>query len=227
MESNTNQKRNNIIRYSTEEIEKALRDSDNDLNHAAKMLNVSPKSLSQTIYNTKRLRALFIKDPKGKGEVPDEIEQMVREVPHITTRDNSKEGQLVDAIKRENLSVMADGLTKAGIGKETINKLESLGQFERNAGAFLVGALDMMHRTVVYNSITLMEEAERIRDTYLKDPNLPPAQLLAWQRAYGQLLELQGKSYDRVLSGTQAMVKLSGGKKDPKKVAKAAFKPIT
>jgi len=219
--------KNNVHSFSADKIMEAINLFCGDLKAAAQALEVSHKSLTEHIYNVPRLRAMFLKEfGDGGGVVPDEVETMLRDIDIPGLRANDPLARESRAIRNMNLDVMTDGLSRAGIGQHTIDKLKDLGGFEAHAGMFLVGSLDMMHRMLVYSGVSLMEQAEFIKENHLNDSSLPMKERLAWQRMYNQITDMMGKTYDRILSGTQAMVKITRKGDDVKKLAKPAFRPL-
>lgn len=128
----------------------------------------------------------------------------------------------------QNRDLMRNGLRKAGISQDTLNKLEIFEGFADNAGQFLVASLDMTHRMMVYQTVKLLERAEYIEKTYLNDVTLDDEVKIQWQSAYTDIIEQVGKAYDRTLVGTQAMAKLLGTKDgdEEKGKTKPGFKPL-
>jgi len=191
---------------------------------AAQALGLTEAQLRYEVDKDPRLCAMF-KVNVGEGVTPDEVEILTRQSSFAKSTENK---DLAHAINKQNLQLMADGLAKAGIKEDTLKKIKSLGDFDMHAGQFLAGSLDMSHRMVVYTSVSLMEEAEHIKKTYLGDSGLPPKVKLEWQKAYNQIVDLLGKSYDRVLTGTQAMIKMTTPSGEGRrKNAKPAFQPLT
>lgn len=187
-------------KLSQEQIIQALNEYGCDVDLAAKSLGIAPTTLRDKVLQDKKLRALF----STQAELPTvtEADQLVRErsldIP---------EGDL-NAVVVNNLSLIADGLEKNGIHKDTIAKLKGLGSFEKSAGKFLVGSLDIAQRMVTFSTVALFEKAEHIDKTYLKNPQVSPKDKLAWQRMYNSCVDQMFKGYNNILSGTVAMTKL-------------------
>lgn len=219
---------NKVTDYSEEKLVEAINMFGGDVQAAATSLRLSPGTLTNHVYKNPRLRALFVKDVMNADLEPDEVSQMVRDVDLPRSDDRGEDSILARSLLTQNLDLLADGLERAGIKGETVAKLKRLGQIEKSAAGFLVASLDMMHRSVVYSGIEMMERAEEIRKTYL-DPAVPMTakDRQGWQRQYNQLMDMLGKSYDRTLHGTEVMVKLTKPKEDgPKKNAKPGFQPL-
>jgi len=200
-----------------------------DIEAAAQVLEVAPQALALHINRTPKLRALFLKDVARLENVePDEVGQIFRDIDLPRQMDRDEQSEIVKNLSVQNIDLLADGLERNGIKKKTVDKLKSLGQIDRSAASFLVGSLDMMHRMVVYQGVSLMEQAEEIKENYL-DPqkNIPMKERIVWQRLYNQVVDQMGRSYDRVLAGTTAMVKITSPKKgDDKAKAKPGFRPL-
>lgn len=217
-----------ITDYSEDKLIEAINMHGGDIPAAGRALRVSPGTLTNHVYKNPRLRALFVKDVMGVDLEPDDVQQMVRDVEVPRSDDKSETSILQRNLLTQNLDLLADGLQRAGIKPETVEKLKKLGEIEKGAAGFLVSSLDMMHRSVVYSGIEMMERATEIRTNYL-DNSIPMSakDRQGWQRQYNQLMDMLGKSYDRVLHGTEVMVKLTAPKEKKDLNAKPGFKPLT
>lgn len=215
--------------YSEEKIIEAITAFGGDINAAAKALRLSPGNLNAHVYKNKRFRALFVKDVMRADLEPDEVDRMARQAFSPRTDDQDDESRLARAMQASNLDLMADGLQRSGIKEETVDKLKLLGRIEKDAAGFLSASLEMMHRMVVYSGVEMMERAEEIRVKYLSVPTgITEKERQGWQRQYNILHDLMGKSYDRVIHGTEVLARIhnkpsegEGGKKK-----KPGFQPI-
>jgi len=113
---------------------------------------------------------------------------------------------LGDVVAANEADIIRGGLRDAGIKEETLKKLQTLAGLNLSGGRFLVATLDMSHKMMVYQSVALLEEADHIKKTYLHNDELTQEERYNWQRAYNEIAELLGKTFDRTLAGTQAMV---------------------
>jgi hypothetical protein len=212
-----------------EQIIEVLSRNGGDVIISAKELGVESRVLSNKIYTDKKLRALFMKDVIGE-ELPSDVEQMVRDISDSPITLDEHERRQMGAVLVNNLEILGMGLEKSGVKKETIEKLRTMGEFEKNAAKFLVSSLDMMHRTIVYQGVVLFEHSEFLKkklEKMEKDPDVKFNDWVRVQRAYNATVDQSMKAYDRVLNGTMAMAKLT--KKPDKKgegVATPAFKPL-
>jgi hypothetical protein len=229
MGSRIGEGRNFITEMDIEHIVETLNMFGGDVVMAAEVLEVDPRALSVHIYRTPKLRALFIKDvAKAEGVEPDEVDAIFSDMELPRQHDTGEESQIIKSMQAQNLDLLTGGLERSGISKKTIDKLNSLGTIEKSAASFLVASLECSHRMVVYQGASLFEQAETIKEKYL-DPNAPVSakERIVWQRLYNQITDQIGKTYDRVLNGTTAMVKLTtpkekgeGGKSKP------GFRPL-
>ena len=182
------------------DIGDAVNDYGCDGTKAADALGIAPTTLRDRILKDPKLRALF----STQADLPKltETDLMTRE------RTDIPEGALIDAVQLNNLDIIADGLERNGIAPETVSKLTGLGGFEKSAGRFLVGSLDIAQRLVTYSTVALFEKAEHIDKTYLQNNSVSPKDKVTWQRAYNACIDQMMKGYSNILSGTVAMTKL-------------------
>ena len=188
-----------------------------DVPKAAAELGIATTTLRDRILDDKKLRALF--SPNADLHNLTVASLMTRE-----RSDDVPQGELIDAVQLNNLDIIADGLERNGIAPETVDKLKGLGGFEKSAGRFSVGSLDIAQRLVTYSTVALFEKAEHIDKTYLQNKNLNSKDKVTWQRAYNACIDQMFKGYNNILSGTVAMTKLlsdgSGTSNKP------GFKPL-
>lgn len=113
--------------------------------------------------------------------------------------------------------LIRDGLEKIGVPKSTIERLKAFDGLAVGAGAFLAQSLQDTHQIYYVNLLKLDEMAEDIRKRYLDvEATEKPGDMerMFWQRAYNEIVDQLGKGYDRMLSGTQAMVAMMKAQKD-------------
>lgn len=186
---------------------------------AAEVLNVSESSLRKRISSDKQLKSLYIKE-SPKSPVPSEIEAMVRQ-----PKPEKSDSKLAEAIQKMNSQLLNEGLKKAGISEETCNKLELFSKMDENGWRMLIGGLDLMHRMLLYQAAALFQEAERCRNEELEDAEIEWDQRVAAQKHYNDICKTLINTYDRVLSGTLASVKMAESA-TPKKKAKPGYAPL-
>ena len=199
---------------STDKIAKVLNEFGCDIVKSAEVLKIAPTTLRDRILNHKKLRALFSTNADLAKLTPADL----------MAREGEIDGDLITSVQLNNLDIIADGLERNGISTTTVDKLKGLGGFEKSAGRFLVGSLDIAQRLVTYSTVALFEKAEHIDKTYLQNSNVSDKDKLAWQRAYNQCVDQMFKGYSNILGGTVAMTKLlsdSGGGSN-----KPGFQPL-
>ncbi len=215
--SNTESSQNSESKPKLEKIISVLNEYGCDVDVSAKKLGIAPTTLRDWILKDPKLRALFSK--QASLDVPSELEQLTREAA-----EGLPKGDQMTAVMINNLSIIADGLEKNGISKGTIDKLKGLGSFEKSAGKFLVGSLDIAQRMVTFSTVSLFEKADHIDKNYLQNPSVSPKDKLAWQRMYNSCVDQMFKGYSNILSGTVAMTKLlADGSANSQK---PGFKPL-
>ena len=128
-----------------------------------------------------------------------------------------------------NAQLLNEGLKEAGISKETCRKLEIFSKMDDNGWRMLIGGLDLMHRMLLYQAAALFEEAERCRNGELTDDEISWEQRTSAQKHYNDICKTLIGTYDRVLSGTLASVKMaeSAAPSKKKKPGYAALKDKT
>jgi hypothetical protein len=210
--------------------------SEGSMKLASKALDISEPALAYRIKRSKILSALYCGTTTGETPpAPNEETTIVRtpeQLPPMIELDTRAE-----EIMKQDREMLRNGLQAAGIMPATIEKIRSLDGLARNAGSLLSASLDYTHRLHIYSTAALFEEMVYIRDTYLRPgteadpkPALDPMERVFWQRAFNEIADLLGKSNDRTMSSTQAMVAMmkaqnegrSGGKRTEGK-AKPGF----
>lgn len=188
---------------------------------AAEVLGIAEEAVRQRVNGSQQLSALF----NTEVVTPTDDSVINRERPDIpVVEDTSLLGEQFIKLNRE---LLRDGLALAGIKPTTIDKLKVFDGFAVSAGDFLVASLDLTHRSMIYLSVALLEEADRIKTDYLDDATLDDEYKIQWQSAYTDIVEQIGKCYDRTLMGTQAMAKLLGTEQPGKeKREKPGFRPL-
>ena len=203
-------------RVSEDELIRALVAAEGNVTLAAEVVGLSPITVNSRIENNPRIAAAA-----GKTIPMTETEIETRK-PMLVGRDR-EEGDAVlgQVVAAQEADLIRDGLRKAGIKDSTLEKLRTLTGLNVTGGRFLVATMDLAHRMTVYQSVALLEEAEHIKNTYLHNEELTQEERYNWQRAYNEIAELIGKTFDRTLAGTQAMVAMQRGtSSDPKRSGK-------
>lgn len=207
---------------------RALGHAKGDFKLAAAALGISENALRLRVSKNAQLRALY---QVGDVSPPHQGIVYEREQPPLTTLTALESEHLL----RTNQQIMRNGLAAAGISAETVDKLKLFENFAPNSGEYLVAALDISHRMMLFQNVSLFERAEWIKKNILDRAGIPgtedeafsPLVLIEWQRVYNEICELIGKGYDRTLNGTQALAKIvgDGGEKSKGKKKKFGFSP--
>ncbi len=217
-------------------MELAIKMSEGNLALAAKALGLSKSAVVNRMKRMPHMIALYGGlRAGGRGEseapeAPDEETTIVRtpeQLPPMIELDTRAE-----EIMKQDREMLRNGLQAAGIMPATIEKIRSLDGLARNAGSLLSASLDYTHRLHIYSTAALFEEMVYIRDTYLRPgttdnprPALDPMERVFWQRAFNEIADLLGKSNDRTMSSTQAMVAMmkaqEGGRSNKRGEGKA------
>lgn len=218
-------KRSSRGQLSPADFARALSLAKGDIILAAGILGVKPQRVRVALNDNPQLRAAFLVGDRVTA--PDELEAELRK-PSDFKLINKEKDELAELVRKQDFDLMRGGLAKAGIKEETLEKLKVLDGLAVNSGRFLVASLDLSHKMLMYSNISLMEQADYIKKTYLEDATLGMEYKIEWQKAYNEICDIIGKGYDRVLAGTQAMAKIMAGQGDEKQGGKKkpAFAPL-
>jgi hypothetical protein len=192
------------------EVSEAIKESRGILEVAAETLGCTVEELREFIKTDEELAAVYGEDVTV-GTTLNELDAIVRLAPSTV--------QVYDELSQD--------LIAAGHNPNLIKRLNAISGFEKNAGAFLVGSLNLMYKMVVDSGMSLYEHLDFIKGK-INDPDATDADRVRWQRAYNVTVDQLGKNYDRVLQGTQVLVKIIPGQggDDKEKRKKPAFAPI-
>lgn len=191
------------------EFQIAAKNANGNVLLIAKAIGLSKGRVIDRINRTPQLFALYgLKSNRidlGMIKPPADAETLIRNPGEIVA---PTDGQLVNMVV-ETEKVIRDGLEKVGVSKTAIARLKSFDGLNIKAGQFLVQSLQDIKNLYYVNLIGLDEMAQGIKTRYL-DVNATetttPMERMFWQRAYNEIVDQLGKGFDRMLSGTQAMV---------------------
>lgn len=170
--------------------------------------------------SNRKLRAVHL---RGTPEAPTDTDVITRTGTPVEVEPS----KLADQIRKQDAILLREGLQKAGVRQDTLEKLEILKGLSDNAGRWLVSSLDLSHRMMIFLNIQLLERAMDIKSTYLEDETLEDEYKIEWQKAYNEIVDVIRKSYEATLSGTQAMARIMGnGKREDDGKAVPGFQPI-
>ncbi len=204
----------------------AMVESSGNIQVAANTLGIHHRRLYDRIFASPKLRALYHQDGGG---MPDEEQQMVSKIVEAEVELPPEDKSALSTVKAQNVELLIDGYSKAGVSKETLDKIAVLGTFEKFAAQFLVGALQSSHSIAVYQELKLLEfsenqlkelELEMAKPEKSRDEN----KIKELKKNYLKSVELCLKSYDRIAHGTEIMARLVEPHK--KNTRKPGFEPI-
>lgn len=202
-------------RITDRELEIALKVSGGNIAVAALALETDKSSLTKRVKRTPHLYALHGERTSGEEITPPTPgTTLLRSPDEIPVAPSDPQlGTMV--IQTEKL--IRDGLEKIGVPATTIARLKAFDGLAVGAGAFLAQSLQDTHQIYYVNLLKLDEMAADIKRRYL-DPGategLADLERMFWQRAYNEIVDQLGKGYDRMLSGTQAMVAMMKAQRD-------------
>lgn len=183
----------------------------------AEVLGVSMTTVEHHIANDPRLKSLYA-SPKGLAEVQvGAVESMTRgrsDAP-AAFAPTALEGDavLAEVVQIQDEELMIQGLKKVGISDAMLEKLRNISALGPTAGRFMASSLALTHKLMVVQTIELKEEADYIREHYLRDQSLSAEERSYWQKCFNEIADLIGKGFDRTLAGTQALVAMQRGAK--------------
>lgn len=218
-------------RVSTEDIARGLKAANGDVKVAALALGMNERALKARIDLNPQLRALW-KDPdsapKPVGAEEEAVGRSARTAGLAKDGDDKdgKPDMLAAIISKEDQALLRRGLGAAGIQQSTIDRLATLQGMELSGGKFLITSVDLAHRMMVMNSVSLFEESENIRTKYLHNETIDREERLEWHKIYNQITEILGRFADRTMAATSAMAMMLAGGKKEKANAKRHFKPL-
>lgn len=231
-------------RHSLDEIVEAMRLAGGNIPAAAAALRMTQEQLRTRMAQDPRVRALFPSQEAMEADgapdfLPSADEQIAgRETPEpapVVLPTRAAEVAIGDhQLGQSTAAQMEETLRMVGVREGTINKLRSFGGFEQITGRAIGHSLKMMHQMVVVSSVSLFDQAEHIRATYLDAEDATPEQKLQWYPVYTALMDLIGKGYDRTMKGTLALTSILKAQHDAARnqqqrteQAEAAFTPRT
>lgn len=221
-----------MIEFDRDVVIHVLKDTAGNISASATKLGVSTTALRNFLSEDEELAGIYM--PVSSKEDLSTGEEIKRDAPDGVTG-YTESNSLVEAESDKtpektasSLDQISQDLIKAGHDPAILNKIDSINGFEDNAGKFLAGSMNLMYKMVVDSGVSLYEHLEFIKSK-LNDPNLKDKDRIFWQRAYNTTVDQLGKSYDRVLQGTQVLAKMMPGdedEKNKKSQKKPSFTPL-
>ena len=204
------------------ELAECLKKHNGDRDAVAEELGLTKKYVSKRIVDTPHLRALWT---NTEPISPDSVEAETRSAPHKSSADPISDKRDIEVWQANGKDVFMEEISSMLHDKENINKLDIFKGFEGNVGLHMARALEMTQNVNMRQNITLFEVAENLRDQILGGHLDEESEILK-TRLYVACCEQQGKFYDRLLRGLEAMLKMTEKEKGNKK-KKAGFRPLS
>ena len=204
------------------ELSEALRRNEGDRDATAKELGITKNYLSVRINKTPALKALW---SNTEPIDPSSAEAEMRKAPHKPTADPISDKRSLEVWQKNGKDVFMEEVSAMLHNKDNIAKLDIFKGFEGNVGLHMARALEMTQNVNMRQNITLFEVAENLRDQILSGALDEESEIMK-TRLYVSCCEQQGKFYDRLLRGLEAMLKMTE-KVAGKKKKKAGFQPLS
>ena len=204
------------------ELTEALRRNEGDREAAAKDLGITKQYLSTRINRTPALKALW---SNTQPIDPSSAEAETRKAPHKSSADPISDKRSLEVWQKNGKDIFMKEVSSMLHDKDNINKLDIFKGFEGNVGLHMARALEMTQNVNMRQNITLFEVAESLRDQILSGGLDEESEILK-TRLYISCCEQQGKFYDRLLRGLEAMLKMTEKEAGTKK-KKAGFRPLS
>jgi hypothetical protein len=225
-------------RFTKTEIAIALRESDGNIELAARALGCAQQTVRWWIKDDVELNALWggMTPRSPPVEAPNEAELMDRSPETQPSAIPSPAAvNLALGIAEQDAKILLEGLKALGIQEKTLDRLRKLDGLAQSNGHFLSVSLQTTHRMYFLQLVEMMEVAQKMKSDYLDyeqdDPKNPGQKLgrltheeRAWfYKCYTEMVKEAGKGYNTMMEGTKAMVmmlKAAAGDGDKPKTGK-------
>lgn len=209
---------------------RVLAEVDGNVPAAAEVMGVSTTTVDYHISHDPRLKAIYAA-PKELADVQvGEVEAMTRgrsdAPPAFAPSKQEGDAVLAEVVQIQDEELIIQGLKKVGISDEMLEKLRNISALGPTAGRFMASSLALTHKLMVVQTIELKQEADYIREHYLRDENLSAEERSYWQKCYNEIADLIGKGFDRTLAGTQALIAMQRGGAGKGRPAKPGPQPL-
>jgi len=171
---------------------------------AAAELEMKVTRLIAVVQQIDGLRALVDKAP----DVPNGLTRLARNFP---VKPDIKTKHVAEAMEKITLDTLVKSLEGAGINPKTIGKMRGIGGAEATAADVLMLGFDMSNRNTIFLQATLMEQADKIREDYLKDDDLDADEKKFWQRQYQETVDRALKCHSTMVQSAVAVARATGG----------------
>ena len=217
-------------RIDPELIHKVLVETNGNVRTAADVIGCSTTTIQYHIDHDPRLQALFLPPDKVAAAQVGEVESMTRgragTTPAFAPAQLVGDQAMAEVVQIQDEELMIQGLKKVGISDEMLEKLRNISALGPSAGRFMASSLALTHKLMVVQTIELKQEADYIREHYLRDENLSAEERSYWQKCYNEIADLIGKGFDRTLAGTQALIAMQRGGAGKGRPAKPGPQPL-
>ena len=218
-------------RIDPELIHKVLVETQGNVPAAADVIGCSPTTIQHHIDNDPRLQALFAPPDKVVAAQVGDVEAMTRgrsgSTPAFAQAPLVGDAAMAEVVQIQDEELIIHGLKKVGIDDAMITKLRNISALGPTAGRFMASSLALTHKLMVVQTIELKQEADYIREHYLRDANLSAEEKSYWQKCYNEIADLIGKGFDRTLAGTQALIAMQRGGAGKGRPAKPGPQPLS
>lgn len=182
---------------------------------AAEELGIKTSTLITKVQKIKGMNALVKAHPEG----PTELDQLSRNFP---VKPDERTREVAEAMEKITLDTLVESLKGAGIDPQSLGKMRGIGGIEATAADVLMLGFDMSNRNVIFLQATLMEQANKIREDYLKDTDLDPNEKKFWQRQYHETIDRALKCGASMVQSAVAVARATGGNDRPSRGGKKA-----
>jgi hypothetical protein len=207
---------------STAELNELLKQHEGDRSKVAEVLGMDLKYVSRRIIKTPALRAIWSNAPTLEPDSP-EVEE--RKVPRKKDHDLIADKRSIDTWQKNGRDIFMSEVSSMLHDKDNIQKLDIFKGFEGNVGLHMARCLEMTQNVNIRQNVTLFEVAEKLK-TQIMDGGLDEESEILKTRLFISCCEQQGKFYDRLLRGLEAMLKLTEKEKSSTK-KKVGFRPLS
>jgi hypothetical protein len=204
-------------RISTEELGKALKETNGSYKEVAKHFGVREDYIRKRVSNDPKLRPIWIKNGT-KELLPDKIEVMNREPAE------EKNKRFIEALQDNGRAAFESDL-ESMLSKPNYEKLKVFDNFDDSVGMLMAEALRVTQKVNIRQNMSLFEVTESLKED-LEDQTMDPEERVLKTRLFLLATEQQGKFYDRLLRGLDFQLKLHNEKEKKETKNKPGFRPL-
>ena len=207
-------------KVTVEELNELLKKHQGDRGAVAEEIGVTRQNVSQRINTTPFLSALWTnKEPLQPND--QKVEE--RGVAPAKT-DPISDKRSIETWQRNGRDVFMTEIADMLHDRENLKKLDVFKAFEGNVGLHMARCLEMTQNVNIRQNVTLFEVTEKLKEQIMSGSLDEESEILK-TRLFVSCCEQQGKFYDRLLRGLEAMLKMTE-KEEGSKKKKAGFRPL-